>query len=268
MRIGFIFDVTLLAYALADRVTIMRREREKAEAEAIRASHLAMLGELSAGVAHEINTPVNTIINSADLLLESEDRASMEHDAGLIKKEGRRIATIVRSLLFFAHQKDEEKISRPVSELIAETLNIVETKLRKDGIELSIRTAPDLHEVIVHPQQLEQVFPNIINNAAYALNERHEADHDGKTLEISAGNIAVEGRAYVRVAFTDRGAGIPHAILDKVMNPFFTTKKAGAGTGPGLSISRDIILKHGGTMGIESVEGDHTKVIIDLPAAE
>ena len=264
LQLGSLFEVVLLSFALADRINVMRREKEEAQAEAIRSSHLAALGELAAGVAHEINTPVNTIILSAGLLLEEEDRKTMEHDVGVIKKEGRRIATIAQSLLFFSRRHEKEKVPFAVATLLQGTLDMIGARLRKENITLTMRVPPELKHVLVHPQRIEQVFLNLLTNAMHALDEKHGAAHDKKTLEIIASEIIVNNRPSVRVAFLDNGAGIPASLLGTVKESFVTTKKTG--TGLGLSISQQIIDEHGGAISIESRSGEYTKVSIDLPA--
>lgn len=265
LQIGSTFEVLLLSFALADRINIMRREKEEAQADALRSSHLAALGELAAGVAHEINTPVNTIINSADLLLEDVDRQDLEHDVEVIKNQGRRIATIAGSLLFFAHRPAHDKVPFAVGELLQETLNMFGARLRKESITVNIQVSPELMNVMVHPQQIEQVYLNILSNALHALDERHGSNCDCKTLEIVASEIVVNNRPFVRVAFLDNGIGIPANLLGSVKDSFVTTKKAGRGTGLGLSISQQIILKHGGDLTLESRVGEYTRVCVDLP---
>lgn len=267
LQTGSILEVVFLSFALADRINVMRREKEEAQAEAIRSSHLAALGELAAGVAHEINTPLNTIINSADLILENEDRKDTEHDVDVIKKQGRRIATIVKSLLFFSRSPEKEKVPFAVSELLQETLDMIGARLRNENVELTVQVPTGLMDVLVHPQQIEQVFLNIMANAMHALEERHGAAQGGKSLEIVASEIFISNRSYVRIAFLDNGIGIPASLLETVKDSFVTTKKGGTGTGLGLSISRRIIDEHGGAIGIESREGEYTKVSVDLLAS-
>jgi len=264
MQIGSIFEVLLLSFALADRINIMRREKEEAQADAIRSSHLASLGELAAGVAHEINTPVNTIIISADLVLENEEREGMARDIDIIKKQGRRIATIVKSLLFFARQSDAEKVPFAVGEMLQGTLDMMGAKLRRENINVIVQVPPDLADVLVHPQQIEQVFLNILTNAMHALDEKHGEARDMKSLEIAAAELTIQGRPFVRVAFLDNGIGIAAGLIDRVKESFVTTRKTG--TGLGLSISRRIIDEHGGFLRIESQTGEYARVSIDLPA--
>lgn len=264
LQMGSILEVLLLSFALADRINVMRREKEEAQADAIRASHLASLGELAAGVAHEINTPVNTIIISADLVLENEEREGMARDIDIIKKQGRRIATIVRSLLFFARQSDAEKVPFAIGEMLQGTLDMMGAKLRQENINVTMQVPPDLAHVLVHPQQIEQVFLNILTNAMHALDEKHGVAMEIKSLEIAATELSLHGRPFVRVAFLDNGIGIPAGLIDSVKKSFVTTKKTG--TGLGLSISRQIIDEHGGALVIESREGEYARVCIDLPA--
>ena len=266
LQIGSIIEVLLLSFALADRITIMRREKEEAQADAIRASHLASLGELAAGVAHEINNPVNTIINSADLILESNDRADNEHDADVIKKHGRRIATIVSSLLFFARRPAQEKIPFAMAALLDGTLDMIGARLSKDNITITGQIPPDLPPVLVHPQQIEQVFLNILTNAMHALDEKHGGAYDVKRLDISASELTVGGRPFVRISFQDNGVGIPPELLSRVTESFVTTKKTGNGLG--LSISRQIVADHNGNLNIESKVGEYARVSVDLPMAE
>jgi signal transduction histidine kinase len=265
MQIGSLCEVLLLSFALADRINVLRAEKEHAQEEAVRASHLAALGELAAGVAHEINTPVNTIINSADLLLEEgSDHTSIEHDAGVIKVQGRRIATIVKSLLFFSRRPEKEKMPFAVAGMLQGTLDLIGARLRKEHVTISIHTPPGLADVLVHPQQIEQVFLNIFTNAMHALDERHGATKDIKTFEIVTSDVLVNDRPFVRITFRDNGVGIKAELLGTVKDAFVTTKRGG--TGLGLSISRQIIGEHGGTIGIDSRAGEYTVVIIELPA--
>lgn len=265
LQIGSVFEVLLLSFALADRINIMRSEKEEAQADAMRSSQLASLGELAAGVAHEISTPLNTMILSADLVLENDDRDGVLRDIDVIKKQGRRIATIVKSLLFFARQSDADKVPFAIEEMLQGTLDMIGAKLRQENINVIVRIPPALQNVLVHPQQIEQVFLNVLTNAMHALNEKHGVSCEPKKLEIYAAGLTLHDRPFVRVSFYDNGSGIAAGVIGRVQNPFVTTRKTGNGLG--LSISRQIIEEHGGFLGIESREGEYTTVNIDLLAA-
>ena len=241
-------------------------DRRMAEAEVIRASQLAALGELAAGVAHEINNPINGIINYAQLLLNKSRQDDMGKDlAARIIKESDRIAHIVRSLLSFAREGEEDRHPVQIHEIMSDTLALTEAQLRKDGIMLEVDIPVNLPRVIAQPQQLEQVFLNIISNARYALNQKYPGEHKNKILEIRCNEIINRKRPHIRISFNDRGTGIPDEIRNKVMNPFYSTKPSHIGTGLGLSISHSIIKNHGGVLTFDSVEGEYTKVIIELP---
>lgn len=241
-------------------------DRRQAEAEAVRASHLAALGELAAGVAHEINNPVNGIINYAQILINQSNAGTQEYDIlRRIIKEGDRISEIIRSLLCFARDSKEAKHPVHIHEIMNESLSLSEIQLKKEGIDLRVNVPSHLPRITAHPQQIEQVFLNIISNARYALTLKYPGAHEKKVLDITAGETTVKDLPHLQIIFHDRGIGIPAMILDKILNPFFSTKPAHTGTGLGLSISHGIITDHGGELIIESLEGEYTRVIINLP---
>ncbi|HSB69944.1 MAG TPA: ATP-binding protein [Candidatus Methylomirabilis sp.] len=245
-------------------------EKISLQAETMRTAHLASIGELAAGVAHEINNPINGIINYARILSNKSDGESQEHDlANRILREGRRIADIVRGLLLFARGGKRNKAAIHVREILSDSLGLTGSQLRKEGIDVQSAIPDDLPEVIADPQEMQQVFMNIISNSRYALNQKYPGRHDEKSLQIRAVRVAggTSGPC-VRITFHDRGVGIPAGIIEKIRDPFYSTKPAGKGTGLGLSISDGIISEHGGKLSIESAEGESTTVIIDLPARE
>lgn len=263
---GIVCDVLLLSLALTDRIKVMQQEKEQAEAEARRAGQLAMLGELAAGIAHEVNTPINTIINCSELLL-TDNPKELEHDAGIIRSEGRRIAGIVRGLLSFARRGQGEKTSCSVARLLDDTVYLVQAKLKKEQIRLLVEVPEDLPDVRANPQQVLQVALNLINNAAQALNDKYPGPDKNKIIRLGGEKVKTEEGAMVRLTFHDLGPGIPASLLDQVKMPFFTTKPPGQGTGLGLSIAQGIIADHGGTLRLTSREGVSTTVSIDLPVA-
>ncbi len=250
-----------------------RRQAEAENAdlqkEAERAAHLAALGELAAGVAHEINNPVSGIISCAEILTNKTALGSREHDLGRrILKEGDRIAFIVQSLLSFAREEPGEKVPVQVREILADVLALTEAQLRQEGIILRVDIDDEALTITAKPQRLDQVFLNIINNARHALNQKYPEKGEEKTLSITAKRDFANGRPLVRIAFHDRGAGIPEQVLNKVKNPFFSTKPKGKGTGLGLSISQGIVADCGGKLTIDSVEGTFTEVAVELPLLE
>jgi PAS domain S-box-containing protein len=243
-------------------------EKKLLQAETARTGQLASIGELAAGVAHEINNPINGIINCAQLLIDEspEDSSQAEISARIIKA-GSRIAMIVRNLLSFARDHKDAPDLTHIKSILSDSLDLTETQIRKDGIDFSINIPGEIPKVTVRRHQIQQVFLNIISNARYALNKKFPAQNNNKVFAINAEVVNINSGKYVRINFYDNGTGIPADILDRICDPFFSTKPIGEGTGLGLSISQSIIKDHGGRLRFESSEGDFTNIIVDLPVA-
>ncbi len=242
-------------------------EKKSMQAEQMRSNHLASIGELAAGVAHEINNPINGIINYAQIIANSASPENREYDiAKRIIKEGERISFIVTSLLSFARERKEEKIPISVQQVLADALALTESQLKKSGIDLKLDLGQNVSLIKVHAQQIQQVFLNIINNARHALLQKYPGPDPDKILRITAKDTVIDGKPVVQIIFEDHGIGIPADSIYKVMNPFYTTKPVGVGTGLGLSISHGIIVGHGGRLTVESKESEYTRIIVSLPA--
>ena len=237
------------------------------QTETLRAGHLASIGELAAGVAHEINNPINSIINFAQIMIDEVQRGEIpaEEIPELIIKEGDRVASIVSSLLSFARENEKEKKLIDARDVLDEVLALTETQIIKDGINLTIDFPRGLSKVLADFQQVEQVFLNIINNARYALNQKYPKANPKKNFVIHGVEETVDDKNYLEVTFLDYGTGIPSSIIDKIYNPFFSTKPSGIGTGLGLAISHGIITDHGGKLMFQSSYGEYTKVTVLLP---
>lgn len=240
-------------------------EEERHKAEAIRAAQLASIGELAAGVAHEINNPINGILNYAqmlhDLTLDKQGKEIAAH----ITAESKRIAGIVRKLLDFSRHRVEEPEPVDSKQLLEDCLELVQHQLLKDDIILDIEFIKTLPLVFCNPSQIQQVLLNIISNSRYALNERYPQPHPQKRL-LFQGSVTQHGNTpYARLKITDFGSGIEHHILDRVFDPFFSTKPNGQGTGLGLSISYGLIRDNGGYMRIKSRYNNFTAITVDLP---
>ncbi|MBI5557119.1 MAG: PAS domain-containing protein [Deltaproteobacteria bacterium] len=243
---------------------------EKANrAKTLRTAQLASIGELAAGVAHEINNPINGIINYAQIVM--DDTVADDPRNILLRRlinEGERVADIVSKLLAFARQSDDEKDSFEeiaIRNTLENSLSLFQHQFLKDGIMTTITIPPDIPLLRVHPHQLQQVFVNLLSNAKHALNDRYKGPDPDKLLEITARLICAHERNQVKITFTDHGTGIPQQNINMVFNPFYSTKKPGEGTGLGLSISQGIIQSFQGQMSIESEFGKFTQVIIELP---
>jgi two-component system, NtrC family, sensor kinase len=270
---GAILDIRAFPIKEAERVTsvlllvIDITEKMAMQAEAMQAGHMASLGELAAGIAHEINNPITGIINYGQILINDCRPESMEKDIGeRIVKEGERIGRIVKTLLSYARDGREQKKPTRVHAILEESMILTQAQLRKEGIDLKMDLPDDLPEVDANFQQIQQVFINIINNARYALNEKYPGRYRNKRFEITGERVTIRDRPYVRIIFYDRGVGIPAHQLSMLTKPFFSTKPFGKGTGLGLSITQKIITDHGGYLSFESIKEEFTRVMIDLPA--
>ena len=242
-------------------------EKKAATAAIMRAEKLAALGELAAGVAHEINNPINGIINYAQIIFNKSKGNGLVRDISeRMIKEADRIARIVEGLLSFTRARHEKKGFISVEEILSDSLALTSAQLRRENIIVETAFADDLPDVLGRADEIEQVFVNIISNARHALNDKYAESHEGKILEINADRVASNGNHYVRIRFKDYGLGIPAKFIDKVRQPFFSTKTGGKRTGLGLSISHAIVEEHGGWLNLSSEEGRYTEVAIHLPS--
>lgn len=242
---------------------------ESLKVESIRTAQLAAIGELAAGVAHEVNNPINGIINFAQLLLDDSKDGTLQAElSGRIVSEGERIAAIIDSLLSFARENENELSEVDIREVIGECMSLVDHQLRKEGIEVETEFACEACLVIGNFMQLQQVVFNAINNSRYALNERYPNNSPNKKIRIGCEPVVEDRVRKIRTTIRDLGTGIPQGILDKLFEPFFTSKPKGQGTGLGMSISFGIIQNHGGTLSVDSVLNKYTDVIFDIPASE
>lgn len=243
-------------------------EEELLQAEAMRAAQLASIGELAAGVAHEINNPINGIINYAQLLLDDiEDDASGSDLLQRIIKEGKRVGTIAHKLLDFAKQGEEEVEAAELAVIVDDCISLIGHQLKKDGIILEKDLPDNLPQVQCNSQQVQQVILNILSNARYALNLKYKGPDPGKKIIISARPSSRGKQEYVVFTITDMGTGIEHHIMDRLSDPFFSTKPKGEGTGLGLSISHGLINDNNGFLRISSELGLSTSLSVGLPVA-
>jgi len=240
-------------------------EQKKLETTAIRSSQLASLGELSAGVAHEINNPIGGVINYAEIL---KGRLTAENDLELLDRiihEGVRIADIVKTLLSFSRDDQGRHSTHDITTIVDEPLSLTRAKFRADGIEVDVSIPQDIGSIKCNAHQIEQVILNLLSNARYAVNKKHRQQGAEKKVSLQASIVEKRGKSHICLDITDNGTGIPEENLARILNPFFTTKEAGVGTGLGLSICYDIIKLHSGEIEINSKEGEYTRVQVFLP---
>jgi PAS domain S-box-containing protein len=244
----------------------LEAEREEMQRQLYQSSKMASIGELSAGVAHEINNPLNGIINFAQLLKDEEQpRSEFEQQMidGIID-EGERIARIVRGLLTFASTDTQELRAVHFADSIKTSIALFGRQFEKDAIRVEIDLERDLPFVRADGSRLRQVVVNLISNAHHALKAKPQESGEQRLFKI----IARRNGKNVRVEFYDNGTGIKREDLSKVFDPFFTTRRETGGTGLGLSVSFGIIRDFGGTIKVESEEGKYTRFIIELSAIE
>lgn len=248
-------------------------EEKNRKKESLRTGQLAAIGELAAGVAHEINNPVNGIINYTQILLddnEEKDEIDLVHKdiAERIIKEGERISSIVGNLLSFARQQDEIVEQVRIADIIKDSLSLLMHQIHKDAIKLTVNVPPGLPYLKGNPQQLQQVFVNLLTNSCYAINQKVEGRNPDKRLEITSSVVEQDGRDFIRTTVSDWGSGISQEVIDHIFDTLFTTKPPGQGTGLGLSISKGLIRDHNGYLSLESTPGEATVATVDLPVSE
>jgi PAS domain S-box-containing protein len=240
-------------------------ERQEIERQLFQQSKLASIGELSAGVAHEINNPLNCIVNFAQLL-KDDGVARNEIDRQMVDgiiEEGYRIARIVRDLLNFARQDPNLATPIAIVQVIRDSLSLFGRQLERDGITLEIEADSDLLRVRADASRLRQVVVNMISNAHHALKTKPGGE---RLFRITARNVEQPGERIVRIEFYDNGPGVPRENIDKIFDPFFTTRRDRGGTGLGLSLSFGIIRDCGGRIWVESELGSYTRFVVELPA--
>lgn len=242
---------------------------EVRKVDSIRTAQLAALGELAAGVAHEVNNPINGIINFAQLLLDDCEEET-EHSMILkrIVKEGERIAAITYNLLSFARENENDHTFVDLNEVVIDSISLVEHQLQNDGISIVTDLKDPSCLIVGNHLQLMQVILNLISNSRFALNERIQGESIEKSILVKSEVVEHDDTRFCRLVIRDHGTGIPQGILEKLFDPFFTSKPAGKGSGLGLSISYGIIKNHNGILRVDSILNQYTEMIIEIPVGE
>jgi two-component system NtrC family sensor kinase len=235
----------------------MRRELEETQAQLMQSEKIASLGRLSAGVAHEINNPLAGILIYAELLERQLQNASFDQEyLTEIISQTLRCQQIVTRLLEFSRQSLGQKTHFDVNEIILRCIDLISHQAIFHNIEIKTGLDPKLPEILGDPGQLQQVFTNLLLNAADAMQGHGQITVATRPEPFQDGII---------VTFTDTGCGIAPDIQNKIFEPFFTTKAPGKGTGLGLSIVYSVIQRHSGTIEIDSTPGGGTTFTIRLP---
>jgi signal transduction histidine kinase len=261
---------------------------KSAQSQLVQSEKMASLGELTAGIAHEIQNPLNFVNNFSELSNELIDEMVDEVNKGnyddakriaddvkknleKVNHHGKRADGIVKSMLLHSQFGSGQKEPTDINTLCEEYLRLSYQGLRaKDRsfnaipINIGIETQfdPTIKLINIVPQDIGRVMLNLVNNAFYAVTEKRKSNPGFNGVVIIRTRMCKEG---VEISVTDNGTGIPSKALDKIFQPFFTTKPPGQGTGLGLSLSYDIIKAHNGTLKVETKEGEGTTFIVVLP---
>ncbi|MBF4483079.1 MAG: PAS domain S-box protein [Dehalococcoides mccartyi] len=249
--------VITLARDISERKRL-EEEQKKLRHQSEMSSRLAAIGEMAAGIAHEINNPLTGVIGFASILMDREDLPpdAMEQ-LQIINSGSQRVVEIVKRMLTFARQSKPVRSSINITELIDNTLELRSYVLKTANIDVVRHYEPGLPLLTVDSGQIQQVILNLILNAEYSMKKAHEKG----TLTITVSRTGDR----IRMSFRDNGMGMSAETLGKLFQPFFTTKEPGEGSGLGLSLSHGIILEHDGTIRGESIPGEGAEFIVELP---
>jgi two-component system NtrC family sensor kinase len=236
----------------------MEEEKQKMEEQLLLAGRLAAVGELAAGVAHELNNPIAAIKGFAQFLKARKDLdETIRKDLDTIYRESQRAAKITQNLLSFARRHEPEKHPISINDVIENILEMQDHLMKVNNIELEVELDPDLPKTMADFHQMQQVFMNIVNNAEQAMLET-----PGK------GRLLIKTQRsgkMVQISFADNGPGISEENLKRIFDPFFTTKEVGKGTGLGLSICYGLVEAHGGRIYARSKLGEGATVVVEMP---
>jgi len=235
-------------------------ERKQTEERMHETARLASIGELAAGVAHEINNPLTSVLGYSEMVLTKNLSGEVSEDIQIIYDEAQRAAKIVQNLLFFARRESIEKQYLDLNLVLIRALEMKSYDFKVSNINVETHLYLGVHKTMIDEHRIVQVFLNILTNSEQAM---QQARGKGKI------NVCtVESDGGIKITIKDDGPGILSEDLNRIFEPFFTTKEVGHGTGLGLSISYGIIKQHGGEIWAESVEGDDTTFHITLPISE
>ncbi|MDP3773538.1 MAG: ATP-binding protein [Gemmatimonadales bacterium] len=235
-------------------------ETRRLQEQLIQSEKLSAIGQLIAGVAHELNNPLASVLGFADFLTEAADvPANLREPLRVIQEEAQRAAGIVKNLLTFARKQDQERRSLSVGPILERTLALLKNQLIGLKVEPLLVVEPGLPDIDGSANQLQQVLVNVVNNAAQAIASTGRP-----------GTVVVRARPWldgIAIDVVDNGPGIPEEVQNRVFEPFFTTKAEGEGTGLGLSICQGIVKEHGGKITLKSAPGHGATFTIELPPA-
>jgi two-component system NtrC family sensor kinase len=237
-------------------------DRHHLQDQLIQSEKMSAMGQLIAGVAHDLNNPLASVVGFSDFLAEAgEIPPALVEPLQVIRQEAERAATIVRNLLSFARKQEGERQSHSIRPLLESTLALLRNQLMALKVEAALEVEPAIPPIAVNSNQIKQVFVNLIVNAAQAI---------ASTKRPGGGHIWITARRWLdgcSVSIADDGPGIAEDLTQRVFEPFFTTKPEGQGTGLGLSISQGIVKEHGGRITLDSAPNQGATFTVELPGS-
>jgi PAS domain S-box-containing protein len=252
---------------LSQELDLKNEALKKTQAQLVQAGKLAALGELGAGIAHELNNPLTGILNFCQLaIMQAKKGSPLYEKLKEIEFQTKRMAKIIGNVRDFSTQSKRELALVDISEPLRNGLKLLEGQLKSNNITVQLDISKNLPQVVVDSNQIQQIIINLLLNSRDAIEEKRVKN--GETSFLGRIELkVVQNENSLEVKISDNGSGIPTTILDKVYNPFFTTKKIGKGTGLGLSISYGLMKDHLGKMNCESKEGEGTTFRLQFPIA-
>ena len=233
-------------------------QQKKMTERLVSADRLASLGEMAAGLAHEVNNPLTAVMGFSYLLTQNPDTpADVRNDVDAIYREGKRAAEIIRNFLTFARGQKPEKQAIYINDILEEVLKLRHNQMEKENIQVNLSLWEDLPAIQGDISQIQQVFLNIILNAEYFMYRTNKRGTLTVNTKLTDGKVIVVIR--------DDGPGIASEAISRIFDPFYTTKDVGEGTGLGLSICHGIVMEHGGTIFAESEPGQGAALTVELP---
>jgi len=256
--LGVIIDIT-------ERIKL-EEEKTLLQEQVWNQQKLESIGTLASGVAHEINNPINGILNYGQIIIDStESDSDISKFAAEIIYESNRISEIVKNLLEFSRQSGKQHSYARIDDIINKTLSLVETVFRHDNISINVKIDSNISNIKCRSQQIQQVLMNMITNARDSLNEKYPAYNENKKINLECHEYFQNERKWISLTIEDFGNGISQDTMHCIFDPFFTTKGKDKGTGLGLSISHGIVKEHHGEIKVDSKEGNYAKFTLILP---
>ena len=267
-KLSWLYDRAVLVHDAAgmptriDGIATDITEQKHLRQTVIQAEKLAALGELIAGVAHEVNNPL-AIISGHAQILEMTQTGIVKEDAQTILKMANRASEIVRNLLAFARKQDGQRQMGALNDVVRAALELAEYRLVRHGVNLTVELQERLPPIVMNATEMQQVLINLLTNADQAL--RNLAP-EARRVTVRTFTVVENDQTFVIMEVADQGPGIPDDVKHRIFDPFFTTKGVGEGTGLGLSICHGIVVAHGGSIRVTSGSDSGTTIMVKLPA--